>query len=73
LYAPEPFGNGSYVVKPKNYTHSHKYTFYSKIIADGNATEYFGPYELHVGCTSDATFHDNPYLETYKLLKDGDS
>jgi hypothetical protein len=56
---------GQYYVKPTNTGTHQKYTFYTKITANGGSSDYFGPYYLDVGCTSTSvTFSNSGSFDT---------
>jgi hypothetical protein len=52
-------GGGYKQVKPSNSNTHFKYTFYTKITADGGSTAWFGPYTLDVGCTATSVTFSN--------------
>jgi hypothetical protein len=50
-----------WIVFPTSRTSHANYLFYIKISAVGLSNSFFGPFTLHVGCTSESVrFYDNP-------------
>lgn len=59
---------------PSNNALHQKYTFYTKITANGGSNFYFGPYNLFVGCfTGSVNYADNVSFDVDKPMWVGDS
>lgn len=67
--------DSDFLVKPSDNTAHAQYTFYVKVSAYGGSSEFFGPFELNVGCQTDSvTFTDNvAFSATGNAKEVGDS
>ena len=42
--------DGNFIVKPADPSVHQQVTFYTKVSAYGGATDFFGPFQLNIGC-----------------------
>jgi len=72
--APTVIGSDRIVRPADNALHT-SYTFYVKVMSsNGGSNKYFGPYTLHVGCTTNSVaFSNNPSLITAQRRYVGES
>ena len=71
---PVDTGSSIWVVKPTDNTQHTYYSFFTKVTALGGSTQFFGPYNLQVGCIpTSVVFTDNPSFVNSVSLFVGDS